>query len=142
MSTRKILPIPGGKYDNANPWSRYTPKECCEKLTRLLRYQKGHDHTPFIIKSKFLDPVYREGILAPVARSWFHRAEVKESDLEAFYSLVLDEEDADITVLPYITTVGGQPVSWFVPTMNIDNMYVPFTAIRNVRESMVCSQVF
>ena len=128
---------PGGKYNESDEWSKYTPEACSEKLKALLQYHKegvhapSRSHAPFEIKPTFRD---NRLLLDAVYSSWFEGAPITAERLRKFYDLVLVGPK---TKLPYLTNTGGVAVSWFLPDLVNTGTFVAVTTLSTNGENIV-----
>lgn len=96
-------------------------------LLNTTRKKSQHiDHEPFVIRATFLDEMQSKPILKEVRKAWFEGQPISRDTLRKFYDLVLKDEQ---TKLPYITSIGSRPVSWFLGNPVQTGEYVAVTTI-------------
>ena len=123
---KRILAKPGGVVVDGEPWSAFTPNQCCEKLSGFLNYLlkkggAGSDTHPFKVP-----PVEEnETMLSTISNAWFSQGSVSTDVLRRFYTTVIGDWK-----LPFVAKVGGVPVSWFVQSMFQPNVWISVSGMQ------------
>ena len=137
-----MLSVPGGKLEHDQPWSAFPPDACCEKLTLLLKFLVEPDGThpnvdPFVIPS--LENAANKTVFQEVYNAWLKQASITTDTVKTFYDLVVTGDHK----LPYITTMGGKPASWFIQSMLTPHSWVSIKTVQNSSgEELVAKALF
>ena len=135
-------------YSSRTHWmGKLNPEDCCKRLNKLLEYPDActgpQDVFPFVINSTF-DNADSVSLRNRVRNVWMGEGSLSTGHLKDFYDMVLKDTSSNKVKLPYITSSGGIPLSWFTQSVLEPNTWVSAVLFMNKtgHENIVARAIF